>query len=84
MARPKRDKKLPPILSKEMVGKLISYAPTYKHQIFLTFLYVTGARLSEATHIKLIDIDSDRMQIHIHRGKGAKDRKVMMNQSLLD
>lgn len=83
MPRPKQDRKLPPILSKESVAKLISSAPTLKHQVFLTFLYVTGVRLSEATHVKLVDIDSDRMQVHIHRGKGAKDRKVMINDKLL-
>lgn len=84
MPRPKRDKKLPAILSKESVARLISHAPTFKHQVFLTFLYATGVRLSEATNVKLIDIDSERMQVHIHRGKGAKDRKVMISEKLLD
>lgn len=84
MPRPKRDKALPAILSKEEVAKLISHAPTFKHQVFLSFLYGTGVRLSEATHVKLNDIDSKRMQIHIHRGKGAKDRKVLLNDRLLD
>lgn len=83
LPRPKRDKVLPPILSKEEVARLISHAPTYKHQVFLTFLYTTGVRLSEATNVKIIDIDSERMQIHIHRGKGAKDRKVMLADKLL-
>jgi len=72
MPRPKKEKSLPPILSKELVAKLIDHAPTYKHQVFLTFLYCTGTRLSEAANVKLIDIDSDRMQIHIHRGKGQR------------
>ena len=80
LPRPKKDKKLPAILSKEEVAKLIQCAPTFKHQVFLTFLYATGARLSEAINLKLIDIDSDRMQIHIHRGKGAKDRTVVLNK----
>ena len=84
LPRPKRDKKLPAILSKEEVALLIESAPTLKHQVFLTFLYVTGVRLSEATHVKIEDIDSNRMQIRIHRGKGAKDRTVLLNQKLLD
>lgn len=84
LPRPKKEKRLPAILSKEEVGRLIEAAPNLKHQIFLTFLYVTGVRLSEATNVKLQDIDSQRMQIHIHRGKGAKDRKVVLNQKLLD
>lgn len=83
MPRPRKEKRLPPILSKEEVAKLINYAPTYKHQVFLTFLYATGVRLSEAANVKLIDIDSERMQVHIHRGKGAKDRKVMLSDKLL-
>lgn len=83
LPRPKREKSLPPIISKEEVAKLIDHAPTYKHQVFLTFLYATGARLSEATHIKLVDIDGQRMQVHIHRGKGAKDRKVLITDKLL-
>lgn len=84
LPRPKKEKRMPAILAKEEVGRLIEAAPNLKHQVFLTFLYVTGVRLSEATHVKIQDIDSERMQIHIHRGKGAKDRKVVLNQKLLD
>lgn len=84
LPRPKKEKRLPAILSKEEVGRLIEAAPNLKHQVFLTFLYASGVRLSEATHVKIEDIDSERMQIHIHRGKGAKDRKVVLNQKLLD
>ncbi len=84
LPRPKRDKRLPDILSKEEVARLIESAPTYKHQVFLTFLYATGVRLSEGINVKLEDIDSDRMQIHIHRGKGAKDRTLVLNEKLLN
>lgn len=83
LPRPKREKRLPDILSKEEVARLIESAPTYKHQVFLTFLYATGVRLSEGINVKLSDIDSDRMQIHIHRGKGAKDRTLVLNEKLL-
>jgi integrase/recombinase XerD len=84
LPRPKKEKRLPAIISKEEVGRLIEAAPNLKHQVFLTFLYATGVRLSEATHVKIQDIDSERMQIHIHRGKGAKDRKVVLCEKLLD
>ena len=84
LPRPKKDKRLPDIISKEEVGRLIQSAPTLKHQVFLTFLYATGARLSEATNVKIEDIDSERMQIRIHRGKGAKDRTIVLNQKLLE
>jgi len=78
MPRPRREKVLPAILSREEVKRLIEYAPTYKHQVLLTFLYAIGCRLSEATHVRVIDIDGARNQIHIHRGKGAKDRKILV------
>ena len=84
MPRPKRDKVLPRILSKEQVAMLISCAPTLKYQTFLTLLYATGMRLSEATHIRLSDIDSDRIQIRIDLGKGGKSRMVQMPASLLE
>jgi len=78
MPRPRREKALPAILSREEIKRLIEYAPTYKHQVLLTFLYAIGCRLSEATHVRLIDIDGARNQIHIHKGKGAKDRKILV------
>lgn len=83
LPRPRREKTLPAILSRQEVQRLIEYAPTYKHQVFLTFLYASGCRLSEATHVRLIDIDGERNQIHIHRGKGAKDRKILVPQKLI-
>jgi len=84
LPRPKRDKKLPSLLSKEDVAKLINAAPNYKYQVFLTFLYATGARLSEACHVKLEDIDSNRMQIRISQGKGGKDRYILLPDRLLE
>ncbi len=84
LPRPKTDKKLPALLSKEEVAILIQSAPNLKHQVFLTFLYATGVRLSEGANVKIEDIDSNRMQIRIHRGKGAKDRTVVLAAKLLD
>ena len=83
LPRPRRDHSLPGILSKEQVGLLISHAPNYKYQVFLSLLYATGMRLSEATHLRISDIDSDRMQIRIHLGKGGKTRFVSMPEVLL-
>ena len=81
--RPRKEIRLPAILSIQEVERLIEHAPTYKHQVFLTFLYASGCRLSEATHVRLIDIDGARNQIHIHRGKGAKDRKILVPEKLI-
>jgi len=84
MPRPRREKTMPAILSREEVLHLINSAPNLKYQVFLTLLYSTGMRLSEACNLKLTDIDSDRMQIRISKGKGAKDRMVHMPERLLD
>lgn len=84
LPRPRKENKLPSILSRQEVHRLIEHASTYKHQVFLTFLYGSGCRLSEATHVRLIDIDGARNQIHIHRGKGAKDRKILVPKKLIE
>lgn len=55
--RPKKERYLPSILSQEDVVKLIEHAPIYKHQVFLTFVYGKGLRLSEALNIEFDHID---------------------------
>jgi len=62
---------------------LIEHAPIYKHQVFLTFVYATGLRLSEALNIEFDDIDSDRLQIRVNKGKGNKDRIVQIPLCLI-
>jgi integrase len=47
-------------------------------------LYATGARRAEVAHLKISDIDSQRMVVHIRGGKGRKDRDVMLSPKLLD
>ena len=66
LPRARKEKKLPSILSKEDVVKIIESAATYKQQVLLTFIYVTGARLSETINVKIEDIDSHRMQVRIN------------------
>ena len=82
--RPKKERYLPAILSQSDVVKLIEHAPIYKHQVFLTFVYGTGMRLSEALNITIDDIDSDRLQIRINSGKGNKDRIVQVPLCLIE
>jgi len=82
--RPRQEKTLRHILSQQDVVKLIEHASCYKHQIFLAFIYITGLRLSEATHITMDDIDSNRLQIRVNKGKGAKDRIVQIPAVLID
>jgi len=75
----KRAVHLPSILSQEEVTQLIDSALTPYHRILLMTLYATGVRNAELTHLKVGDIDSRRMVIHIQGGKGRKDRDVMLS-----
>jgi integrase/recombinase XerD len=78
-----RPKTLPAVLSKEEISKLLSKVRTpHNHAYFLT-VYSCGLRLQEALNLEVSDIDSDRMLIHVHRGKGAKDRMVPLPASTL-
>ena len=72
------------MLSEEEVARLIDAADSAFHRILLMTLYATGARRAEAAHLKVRDIDSQRMVVHIRGGKGAKDRDVMLSPKLLD
>ena len=80
---PKRTHRLPTILSQEEVAQLIDAARTPCERILLMTLYATGVRRSELTHLKISDIDSQRMVVHIRGGKGRKDRDVMLSPKLL-
>lgn len=80
----KTRKKLPTVLSVDEVRRLLS-APTYiKHRAVLSLIYATGARLNEATHLRVGDIDGKRMTVHIRCGKGGKPRMVPMSPALRD
>jgi len=80
---PKQGFHLPTILSQEEVARLIDAALTPYHRTLLMTLYATGVRRSELTHLKVSDIDSHRMVIHVRGGKGRKDRDVMLSPKLL-
>jgi site-specific recombinase XerD len=81
---PKRRVRLPVILSQEEVAHLIESADTPFHRTILMTLYGTGVRRAELAHLKVSDVDSQRMVIHIQGGKGRKDRDVMLSPNLLD
>jgi integrase/recombinase XerD len=80
---PKKTRRLPTILSQEEVAQLLHAARTPGQRILLMTLYATGARNAELTHLKASDVDSQRMVVHIHGGKGRKDRDVMLSPKLL-
>jgi site-specific recombinase XerD len=81
---PKKVLHLPQVLSREEVARLMDAAELPFHRILLMTLYATGARRAEVAHLKISDIDSQRMVIHIRGGKGRKDRDVMLSPKLLD
>lgn len=81
---PKKPLKLPVILSREEVNHFLECIGSLKHRTLLTTAYAAGLRVSEATHLRLTDIDSQRMVIRIEQGKGQKDRYVMLSPRLLE
>jgi site-specific recombinase XerD len=81
---PKQPRTLPTVLSQDEVTRLIEAAPNRMHRMLLMLLYATGMRRTEATLLKVSDIDSQRMVIHIQRGKGMRDRDVPLTPKLLE
>jgi integrase/recombinase XerD len=79
----KRPKTLPVVLGRHEVDELLRCTKNFKQRIFLTTLYATGMRFSEAANLSIPDIDSQRMQIRITHGKGAKQRQVPLSPRLL-
>jgi integrase/recombinase XerD len=81
---PRKVFRLPKILSPEQVSLLIDSAPTPFYRMLLMTLYATGLRRAELARLKISDIDSERMVIHVKGGKGRKDRDVMLSPKLLE
>ena len=75
---------LPNYLTTIEVKKLIAGVMNLKHRCIIKLLYGSGLRLSELLHLKLTDIDSKSLIIHIRKSKGNKDRVVMLSNALLD
>jgi len=81
--RAKREKRLPCVLSRPEVDRILKHVRTFHNRVFLTTVYSCGLRLQEALHLQVSDIDSCRMMIHVHRGKQAKDRYVPLPEETL-
>lgn len=82
--RPKNAKRLPNILSKEETFRLIDLTTNLKHKTLLALIYSSGLRISEAINMKITDIDSQRMLIHVKNAKGKKDRYTLLSTKVLE
>jgi site-specific recombinase XerD len=80
---PKKSFKLPVVLSQEEVWHFLESVHSLKHRTLLMTTYAAGLRVSEATHLKVSDVDSQRMVLRVEQGKGSKDRYVMLSARLL-
>jgi site-specific recombinase XerD len=84
MSSVREPRKLPVVLSRKEVARLIEAAAKPKHQAALSVAYGAGLRASEVVALKVSDIDSTRMTLRIEQGKGRKDRYAMLSPLLLE
>lgn len=82
--RPRREHKLPNVLSKEEVKKILEVPANIKHRAMLSLIYACGLRRGELINLKLGDVDSKRKLLIIRQAKGRKDRVVGMPESLIE
>ena len=79
----KQSQRLPEILSRDEVSRLLESPPNPKHRLLLATIYSGGLRVSEAVKLKLSDVDRSRMTLRVEQGKGRKDRVVPLSRRLL-
>lgn len=76
-------KSLPEVLTIEQAHQIIDACTTQRMAVYFWTVYSLGLRMEEALNLQVGDIDSKRMMVHVHRGKGAKDRYIPLPQSTL-
>jgi len=81
--RAQNERRLPAVLSVDEVRSVLAHVKTFHTHVYLSTVYSCGLRLHEGLDLEVSDIDSRRMMIHVHRGKGAKDRYVALPQPTL-
>jgi site-specific recombinase XerD len=84
IARAKRRPTLPPTLSVEEVTRILDHTRNLKHWTILATFYATALRCNELRHLKLTDLDSQRMVIHVREGKGGIPRDIALSPTLLE
>lgn len=81
---PRKQQQLPLILSREEVARILTAPQHLKSRALLMTIYAAGLRRSEVARLRVRDVDSARMTISVHQGKGQKDRVVMLSPILLE
>ena len=81
--RAQKERKLPSVLSKPDILRILAHVKTFHNYAFFSTVYACGFRLQEGLNLQVTDIDSQRMLVHVHRGKGAKDRYVPLPSQCL-
>lgn len=84
IAQARRERRLPAVLTREEVKRIMGKVDTFHNRVYLQTVYSCGLRLQEGLYLQISDIDGARKMIHIHRGKGAKDRYVPLPDAILD
>jgi len=82
--RPMRSKRLPKVIAKQDVQKMLTRIPNLKHKTALSLIYACGLRRSEIINLKLVHLDSKRMTLTVIDGKGRKDRILPLSEKLLN
>ncbi|MFH0891181.1 MAG: site-specific tyrosine recombinase/integron integrase [Candidatus Falkowbacteria bacterium] len=82
--RPKKEKYLPVVLSKQEIARMISAMDNLKHKLMIQVLYSTGLRVGELRGLRINDIDFDRKSVFVRAGKGKKDRVTVISRTVLD
>jgi integrase/recombinase XerD len=81
--RPPKEKRLPVVLSVAEVGRVLTCVHRQRYRVCLTIIYACGLRLLEGVYLQIKDIDGERQLLHIHQGKGGKDRYVPLPSACL-
>ena len=82
--RPRKEKKLPQVLSEEEVTRILKQIKNLKHKCIIYLIYSAGLRLTEVVHLRITDIYSDRKQIFIRSAKGNKDRYGILSDTVIE
>jgi site-specific recombinase XerD len=78
LERPRRERRLPSVLSRDEVGRLLDQIANPKHRAIVSLVYSAGLRVGEVVRLRPADLDRERGLIHVRRAKGAKDRFTLL------